>query len=612
MKKWKTLVWAFCFAWRLDKKMLLACFGINAVISVMPAAVLHYNQQVIAGITEFAGRGNGTFEEIAGGIIALGLAMTVYGLSNRINGDLLYMVMYDSYYLGMEEALMEKIQRIPYKVLKQRKTQEEYIAVINRAGSLTDLTSALCVLSGRILTAVSLLLVVIRQSVWSFWIVLITFASTVWILCRVHVLIVVILLITCIPAVILAAVQKDETYRASTKWMTEGVWVIHQFFMCCGTESLNEVRHLGIFLFLKERWKKYSQEYLEKKNALTRKHVLYNSAADILRNVVYIGVLLLAAHEIFQNPGMGVGVFMLVLNSSSQFQKVTAQIFTGIVQIYSDIYFMKDFFDLEKLYHVPPVQKEKKMNGYDIDFSGITFTYPGKEVPALRDISLKIREGEKIAIVGENGSGKTTFVNLLCGLYAPQQGQVSIGGRNVNGKLDLVRNLVAVVFQDFGKYEESIRRNITVSDRSREKDDGFLYGLLKLVGLEEQVREFPDGLDEVMGVLSENGKNLSGGQWQKLALARALNRSEAKIMILDEPTAAMDAEAETELYRNFTDVTGDRTTLLISHRLGVTKLVDRILVFKDGCVIENGSHQELMEQKGEYARMYQAQAEWYA
>lgn len=1042
MKKWKTLVWAFCFAWRLDKKMLLACFGINAVISVMPAAVLHYNQQVIAGITEFAGRGNGTFGEIAGGIIALGLAMTVYGLSNRINGDLLYMIMYDSYYLGMEEALMEKIQRIPYKVLKQRKTQEEYIAVINRAGSLTDLTSALCVLPGRILTAVSLLLVVIRQSVWSFWIVLIyivvsaavssryidrqrvnmlevrknenvaayfqnlplnpgvakeiriydtyrdilkqwgqafeniekqertyawgkesqsfrngvglyvfmallcvfqifqiaggrmtvdafltifllcqnlsgtvrditgsmisldyglfslerqkrflqempemnaseesqrkfretsqapageclvqlrdvsfgyeekiilknirldvkkgeviallgrngsgkstlakviagqlwpdegelffqgcpyqkenmesirkkigiyfqdfflfhmtlkeniqigsidctdseeleralkvsfhtksrlsraicvlgfgmaffpalisleleqfsnsvqelaegsgtvksslallglliglyilqlgyeflrayalakdklattryikekiiqctcrvpysyvendsrfreqiafaesyaggrvaesmqavvsvlqyaiTFASTVWILCRVHVLIVVILLITCIPAVILAAVQKDETYRASTKWMTEGVWVIHQFFMCCGTESLNEVRHLGIFLFLKERWKKYSQEYLEKKNALTRKHVLYNSAADILRNVVYIGVLLLAAHEIFQNPGMGVGVFMLVLNSSSQFQKVTAQIFTGIVQIYSDIYFMKDFFDLENLYHVPPVQEEKKMNGYDIDFSGITFTYPGKEVPALRDISLRIREGEKIAIVGENGSGKTTFVNLLCGLYAPQQGQVSIGGRNVNGKLDLVRNLVAVVFQDFGKYEESIRRNITVSDRSREKDDGFLYGLLKLVGLEEQVREFPDGLDEVMGVLSENGKNLSGGQWQKLALARALNRSEAKIMILDEPTAAMDAEAETELYRNFTDVTGDRTTLLISHRLGVTKLVDRILVFKDGCVIENGSHQELMEQKGEYARMYQAQAEWYA
>lgn len=164
-KKFKTFFWAFHFAWKLDKKLLVICFGINAVLSVLPAVVLHYNQQILAEITDYVNLGQGAFQDIIGLIIVLGIFMTISGLSNRVNGDLLYMVMYDSYYLGMQEALMEKIQKIPYKVLKQKDTQEEYIAVINRAGSLTDLISSMCILFGKILTAASLLIVVAGQSV---------------------------------------------------------------------------------------------------------------------------------------------------------------------------------------------------------------------------------------------------------------------------------------------------------------------------------------------------------------------------------------------------------------------------------------------------------------
>lgn len=440
----------------------------------------------------------------------------------------------------------------------------------------------------------------------------ITFVSTAYLLCKVNIFIVLILLLTCIPAVVLGAIQKDETYRASTKWMKEGVWVIHQFFMCCGNESLNEVRHLGIFHFLKDRWKKFADEYVEKKNALTRKHVVYNSIADILRNVVYIAVLLLAAREIYLRPALGTGSFLLVLNASGQLQRVTTQIFSAMFQIHTDIYFMDDFFGLEKLYEKDAEREEMVFDSYDIHFSHINFRYPNQREDTLKDVSVTIKSGEKIAIVGENGSGKTTFVNLLCGLYKPQKGDIFIGGKNTTGKLNVVRNLISVIFQDFGKYEETIRRNITVSDRSNEQNDEFLYSILKLVGLDTYVRELPERLDEGLGVLSENGKNLSGGQWQKLVLARALNKQDARIMILDEPTAAMDPVAEAELYRNFTEVTGNRTTLLISHRLGVARLVDRILVFKNGQIIENGSHQELLDKNGEYAKMYRAQAQWYA
>lgn len=382
----------------------------------------------------------------------------------------------------------------------------------------------------------------------------ITFISTAYLLAKVHLLIVVVLLVTCIPSVILAAIQKDETYRTSIKWMKEGVWVIHQFFMCCGTESLNEVRHLGIFPFLKERWRKYADEYREKKNELTKKHVIYNSIADILRNVVYIAVLLLAAREIYLHPAMGIGTFMLVLNASVQLQNVTAKIFTSAIQIYTDIYFMDDFFELEKLYENVQIEAKIPVTDYDIQFEKVNFSYPGKIEPALKDISVTINSGEKIAIVGENGSGKTTFVNLLCGLYKPQQGEIRIGGKELTGRLDVVRDFISVVFQDFGKYEESIRRNISVSDRREEGQDEHLYELLRLVGLDQFVKELPNQLDE-----------------------------------LDEPTAAMDPMEETELYQNFAEVTGDKTTLLISHRLGITRLV------------ENGCHNELMEQNGEYA-----------
>ena len=168
-----------------------------------------------------------------------------------------------------------------------------------------------------------------------------------------------------------------------------------------------------------------------------------------------------------------------------------------------------------------------------------------------------------------------------------------------------------MVFQDFGRYETSIRDNITVSDRNRHATDAEIMGEAARVNALDVIEEQPKGLDETLGVYNEKSRTLSGGQWQKIALLRAAYRNKANIMILDEPTAALDPIAETELYRDFAGITEDKTTILISHRLGITSVVDRILVFRDGEIVEDGSHQELMAQDGHYAELYRAQAKWY-
>lgn len=171
-KRIRTFLWGFGFAWKLNKKLLIFCFGLNGLLALFPALILHYNQKIIAGLAGFPAFRETSFAPMAGMIVVLGLLMTASGLSQRMNRDFLYMVMYDSYYLGMQEILMDKIQRIPYKALKQQKNQEEYLAVIHRAGSLTDVLSAVCVLFGELVTAGSLLAVVVRQSLWCFVLIL--------------------------------------------------------------------------------------------------------------------------------------------------------------------------------------------------------------------------------------------------------------------------------------------------------------------------------------------------------------------------------------------------------------------------------------------------------
>ncbi|MDR0936955.1 MAG: ABC transporter ATP-binding protein/permease [Oscillospiraceae bacterium] len=438
---------------------------------------------------------------------------------------------------------------------------------------------------------------------------IITFVSIIAVLWAVDFWIVVILVAACIPAILIAAKFSEDEYRNKGFWILEYLMACAYFFEATMSQSLNDTRFFGAFPWLKRKFTKQNAEYIKIKNRVTRKHVLWNSIADIFRSCVYVFILLITARQIFDNPTVGIGAFMLVFTMASQLQDVTAKIFIAAAQFVSDAAYMRDFFYLDNLDYEKRDKNASPREKFDVDFKDVNFTYPNIEREILHNLNVHIKEGEKVAIVGENGSGKSTFVNLLCALYEPNSGAITMGGEDIHTHLSKTRKTLSAVFQDFAKYEASIRENITVSDRS--SADGELENLCKKTGAWEFIKTQPAGIDEIVGSFSASGNNLSGGQWQKIALTRCAYRENAKIMVLDEPTAALDPLAEADLYRSFSDLTGDRTTILISHRLGITQLVDRILVFDEGRIVEDGDHKTLLSNGGLYAKMYQAQAQWY-
>ena len=438
---------------------------------------------------------------------------------------------------------------------------------------------------------------------------LLTFVTVSFAMWEISWLIVIVLYVTSIPAAVLAYFQQDENFRQRVKRIDLGVMEMHYYNLITARNAmfaaLQEVRYLGLFGYLKACWRNVYNDYMNQQQTLVAKHFWYNAAADFFRSVVYLGILLIAAWSIYQNPAIGLGAFTLVFALTGQLQNVTGQLFSGIMVLAQSVPYMQEFFSLDEMEREPDVSAT--IESGDISFEHVDFAYPGTDKNVLNNITVHIRNGEKVAVVGENGSGKSTFISLLCGMFDPNAGRIQVS----NMSPIAARSGISVVFQDFAHYDASLRDNITVSDKNRCAIDSEIIEMLKAIKISDVVEEQPNGLDELVGSFSENANNLSGGQWQKISLARASYKQDAKIIILDEPTSALDPIAEAQLYRNFAELTGDKTTILISHRLGVTAIVDRILVFKDGRIIEDGSHAELVAANGHYAQMYQAQAQWY-
>jgi len=246
-----------------------------------------------------------------------------------------------------------------------------------------------------------------------------------------------------------------------------------------------------------------------------------------------------------------------------------------------------------------------------VRLEGVRFTYRGREHPTLRGLDLEIPAGQSLAVVGENGAGKSTLIKLLCGLYPPDAGRITLDG----GASPLeARGRVGVIFQDFVRYPLSLRENVGFGHLPLAGDEAALRGALADAGGAELLATLPRGWDTVLSREFEGGADLSGGQWQRVALARALAavRGGAGLLILDEPTASLDVRAETELFERFLELTGEVTTILVSHRLSSVRRADRIVVLDGGRVVEDGTHDQLMRAGGRYAAMFTLQAERFA
>jgi ATP-binding cassette subfamily B protein len=250
--------------------------------------------------------------------------------------------------------------------------------------------------------------------------------------------------------------------------------------------------------------------------------------------------------------------------------------------------------------------------GDGIRFERVGFTYPGSDQPALADVSLHIRPGESLALVGENGSGKTTLIKLLTRLYQPTAGRILLDGRDLNDwDEDTLRRRIGVIFQDFARYQLMVGENVGAGD-VRDFDNEERWKEAADKGMATPfVRELPAGFHTQLGKWFKDGRELSGGQWQKIALSRAFMRSGADILVLDEPTAAIDAAAEATVFEHFRSLTRDKIAILISHRFSTVRMADQIVVLEEGRIVERGTHNELLKLGGRYAKLFELQARGY-
>ena len=424
-----------------------------------------------------------------------------------------------------------------------------------------------------------------------------------------------------IPSLLLQSKRAHMVYDVQRKHtLTDRLRHYYQELLT-DRQAAAEVRLFDLSRFLHNRWA-HSWRTREKDVLDVHKRDSgYHAFGGFWEWLSYAGALSLIIYSVVMGQAT-IGDLAVVISYATRFQNFLQGTVQSVGDILEHSEFLGDafeFFALAKEQEKEPTEKisatqiEQTSNtrrGLAITAQDVTFTYPSGTDPVVKNVNLQIQAGEKIAIVGENGAGKTTLVKLLIGLYVPDAGEIYM----VDGDMDKrppeeVQSRVAAVFQDYAKFDLKLRENIGFGQLDALSDDTRLQNAAHQADILDIHADLSDGWDGYLG-RKFGDRDLSGGQWQKVALGRAYLK-DADLVVLDEPTSALDPKAELALFERFVDLTENRTALMISHRLGAARLADRVIVMRDGQIIESGSHEELLNLNGEYARLFSAQAQWY-
>jgi len=378
--------------------------------------------------------------------------------------------------------------------------------------------------------------------------------------------------------------------------------------------SVKEVKLFGLGEPLLKRYSDLFWKFFEEDEVMARKRSLQSLLFGLLSSVAYYGMYAWVVVRAIEQT-ITLGSMTLYLSLFRQSQGTFQGLLNNLNQLYESSLFMSNLYGfLAMTPRVPLAANPKPMPKTireGIEFRDVSFKYPNRDTWALRHVSLKIGAGEKLALVGANGAGKTTFIKLLTRLYDPDEGQILLDGIDLRDfDLNELRDHIGVIFQDFVHYNATAKENIGFGQIKALEDQPRIDSAAERGGASEVVEALPQKYETMLGHWFERGNDLSGGQWQKMALGRAFMR-DAEVLVLDEPTSALDAEREYEIFQRFRDLTAGRIAILISHRFSTVRMADRIAVIEGGELTELGTHQELLAHDGTYARLFNMQAEGY-
>jgi len=583
---------AIALVWTTNRALTIALMVLTLVAGLLPGAIAYVGKLIVDGVVQAARSGlvddrshTLMYLGIEAGLIALqagckqGLALCQSLLRALLGHKVNVLILEKA--LTLDISHFEDSEFYDKMARARREASSRPLSLVGRTFGLVQDTLSLLAYGGLLLN-------------FSAWAVLV-------------------LMVAAIPAFIAETRFAGEAFRLFRWRAPETRQQNYLEWLLSNDTTAMEVKLYQLGPMLLRRYRDIFRHLYGEDRALTIRRGLWSYLLGLLSTLAFYAAYVWIVLEAIAGT-ISLGDLTMYLVVFRQGQATFASVLSAIGGMYEDSLYLSNLYEYLEQPIAKPVGQATRglLPGDGLRFEQVSFCYPGSLQPALQAISLHVKPGEKLAIVGENGSGKTTLIKLLTRLYTPDSGRILLDGLDLREwDLDTLQQRIGVIFQNFVRYQFTVGENIGAGDVASMDDEARWHDAAAKGTAQPFIEALPDSYHTQLGRWFKSGRELSGGQWQKIALSRAFMRSNADILVLDEPTSAMDAEAEVRIFNHFRAMTQTQMAILISHRFSTVRMADQIMVLQEGKVVEQGTHEELLRSNGRYAQLFSLQAAGY-